>query len=70
LTVEKRCLETKEKQIKNRPEEISVKVPNREERKKFKGGDKTKLNEYGGENVGRKYYPCPTVGVCEQGCQF
>jgi hypothetical protein len=55
LKVEERRLETKKKQIKNRREEISVKVPNREGRKKFKSGDKAKLNEFGGENVGGQY---------------
>ena len=50
-------------QIKNLREQISVKVPNREARKKFTGGDKTNLNESGVENVGRKLLTVPYGGI-------
>jgi len=38
-------------------------LSNREARKKFTGGDKTKLNEFGGENVGRKVLTLPNGGI-------
>jgi hypothetical protein len=62
LKAEERRLE-KKKQIKNRREEISVKVPNREARKKFTSGDKAKLNEFGGENVGRAVLTVTDGGI-------
>jgi hypothetical protein len=59
------------KKTKNRREEISVKAPNREARNKFTDGDKKNLNECGGENVGAESINrAPTVGFCEEDCQF
>jgi hypothetical protein len=62
LTLEKRSLETKKK-INNHREEISVKVPNREARKKLTSGDTTKLNEFSGETVGWKVLTVPSGGI-------
>jgi ribosomal protein S10 len=63
LALEKRRLETKKTKIMNRREEISVKMPNQEARMKLTSGDKTKLNEFSGENMGRNVLTVPNGGI-------